>query len=150
MSGQKYGVHPCGQRAACKRKNRGSILLLVDDVYSTPLASEIEQLENDLIGDGWKVIRHEVNRDDAIEEVKSLIISVDILYGDLEVVYLLGHIPVPYSGEIFPDGHVENHWGAWAADVYYGDLDGEFTDTLVNNTTALFPINHNVPGDGKI
>ena len=144
----KYGYILAGKELPAV-ENRGSVLLLVDDAYSTALADEIQQLENDLIGDGWKIVRHDVNRNDAVELVKSLIISVDILYGDLEMVYLLGHIPVPYSGEIYPDGHVENHWGAWAADVFYGDLDGVFTDTLVNNTTAQLAINHNVPGDGK-
>jgi hypothetical protein len=110
---------------------------------------EILQLENDLIGDGWRVLTQTVNRNDPIEQVKALIISQYTLFEDLKMVYLLGHVPVPYSGEIFPDGHVENHWGAWAADVFYGDLDGEFTDTLVDNTTAQLSINHNVPGDGK-
>ncbi|HHM20886.1 MAG TPA: T9SS type A sorting domain-containing protein, partial [Bacteroidetes bacterium] len=61
----------------------------------------------------------------------------------------LGHLPVPYSGNIYPDGHVENHWGAWPADAYYADLNGSFTDTLINNTSAQLPANHNVPGDGK-
>lgn len=128
---------------------RGSMLLLVDDVYSTPLADEIQQLENDLIGDGWKVIRREANRNDAVETVKSLITSVYDENDDLEMVYLLGHVPVPYSGDIFPDGHDENHWGAWATDTYYADLDGVFTDTEINNVSAQLTINHNVPGDGK-
>ena len=144
----KYGYILAGKELPAV-EFRGSILLLVDDVYTTPLAGEIAQLENDLLGDGWKVIRREANRNDAVEDVKALITSAYNDNDDLEMVYLLGHIPVPYSGEIYPDGHVENHWGAWAADVYYGDLDGVFTDTEVNNITAQLAINHNVPGDGK-
>ena len=81
--------------------------------------------------------------------VKSLIVNVYDETPDLKMLYLLGHIPVPYSGSIYPDGHVENHWGAWAADVFYGDVDGEWTDESVTNTTAQFSYNHNVPGDGK-
>ena len=143
-----YGYILAGKELAAT-ENRGSILLLVDDHYSSPLATEIEQLESDLVGDGWKVVKHEVSRSDSVEAVKALVYSVYTLYGDVEMVYLLGHVPVPYSGDIYPDGHFENHWGAWAADVYYGDLDGVFTDTLVNNVSAQLAINHNVPGDGK-
>ena len=33
--------------------------------------------------------------------------------------------------------------------MYYGELDGVWTDSLVSNTTAARPENHNVPGDGK-
>jgi hypothetical protein len=36
-----------------------------------------------------------------------------------------------------------------AADVYYADLDGTWTDASVNNTSASSPRNHNVRGDGK-
>ncbi|MEO1260061.1 MAG: T9SS type A sorting domain-containing protein [Bacteroidota bacterium] len=143
-----YGYILAGKELTAT-ENRGSILLLVDDVYTSPLETEIAQLEQDLIGDGWKVVKDEVNRNDAVQDVKALITSAYDEHEDLEMVYLLGHVPVPYSGNIFPDGHIENHWGAWAAEVYYGDLDGEFTDTLVDNVSAQLTINHNVPGDGK-
>ena len=61
---------------------------------------------------------------------------------------LIGHVPVPYSGNISPDGH-SNHRGAWPADVYYADLDGEWTDLTVNTTSAERQANWNVPGDGR-
>lgn len=44
-------------------------------------------------------------------------------------------VPVAYSGDINPDAH-NDHKGAWAADIFYGDLDGRWTDTLINNTSA--------------
>ncbi len=144
----KYGFILAGMQLPSV-ENRGSLLLLVDDVYTQPLAGEIEQLEKDLIGDGWKVIRREVNRNDPVTDVKSLIVNEYNQTPDLKMLYLLGHVPVPYSGSIYPDGHVENHWGAWAADVFYGDIDGEWTDVTVTNTSAQFAYNHNVPGDGK-
>src|SRR5262249_22985188 len=65
-----------------------------------------------------------------------------------QAVFLLGHIPVPYSGDLAPDGHVE-HMGAWPADLYYGVLDGEWTDANVNDASASDPRNWNVPGDWK-
>jgi len=61
---------------------------------------------------------------------------------------LLGHVPVPYSGEVFPDGH-QDHEGAWPADLYYGDVNGVWTDQSVNNSSADQTRHHNVPGDGK-
>src|SRR3712207_9501473 len=38
---------------------------------------------------------------------------------------------------------------AWPADMYYGDIDGEWSDDNVENTGATRPENHNVIGDGK-
>ena len=63
-------------------------------------------------------------------------------------VFLFGHVPVPYSGDLRPDGHAD-HIGAWAADGYYGDMDGGWSDSSVNDTSAAREQNHNVPGDGK-
>src|SRR5207253_1848922 len=66
------------------------------------------------------------------------------------------HVPVPYSGKINPDGH-SDHVGAWPADVYYGDIDGNWTDTTVDFTQSTRPPSDaadnlrltNRPGDGK-
>ena len=57
--------------------------------------------------------------------------------------------PVPYSGDIYPDTHSENHWGAWSADPYYAELNGHWTDEVVDLDTAFFDRNDNIPGDGK-
>lgn len=128
---------------------RGSLLLLVDDEYSIPLENEIDLLVDDLTGDGWRVVTETANRNDEVEAVKSLIVNAYQENEDLNALYILGHIPVPYSGNIYPDGHSENHWGAWATDTYYGDIDGVWTDETVENLSAQLTINHNVPGDGK-
>jgi hypothetical protein len=68
------------------------------------------------------------------------------------MLYILGHVPVPYSGNLNPDGH-EAHMGAWPADGYYGDLDGSWLDTSVNTeNNSPKPSdsrNKNIPGDGK-
>jgi hypothetical protein len=61
-------------------------------------------------------------------------------------VFLLGRVPVPYSGRIAPDGHT-NHTGAWPADIYYGELDGNWTDAYVS--TDVVGRRRNMPGDGK-
>ena len=63
--------------------------------------------------------------------------------------FLFGHVPVAYSGDIVPDGHCPDHRGAWPCDGFYGDMDGEWTDSTVNDSTAADARNRNVPGDGK-
>lgn len=144
----KYGYILAGTELPMT-ESRGAILLLVDDEYAIPLENEIDQLRDDLIGDGWRVIMETANRNDAVESVKSLVVNAYQENEDLQSLYILGHVPVPYSGNIFPDGHSENHWGAWATDTYYGDIDGVWTDETVENVSAQLAINHNLIGDGK-
>ncbi|WP_410964493.1 hypothetical protein, partial [Salmonella sp. SAL4447] len=43
-------------------ENRGRVILLVDKTLSKALSPELDQLEQDLVGDGWKVVRHDVPR----------------------------------------------------------------------------------------
>ncbi len=144
----KYGYILAGSNLTAI-ENRGSLLLVVDDAYSQALTDEIAQLEHDLWGDGWKVHKIEVNRNDAVTAVKALIVNKFQQFPDLKMVYLLGHLPVPYSGNFYADGHIEGHWGAWPADVFYGEMNGVWTDATVNNTTALDARNQNTAGDGK-
>lgn len=128
---------------------RGKIVLIVDNTYAAELASELSRLKQDLVGDGWTVLRHNVNRTETVPNVKALIRAE--YTGDptnLKAVFLFGHVPVPYSGNINPDGH-SDHRGAWPADVFYGEMNGTWTDTTLNTTVAARPENHNVPGDGK-
>ncbi len=130
-------------------ENRGSILLLIDNTFESSLATEITRLVNDLEGDGWGVIKEYVSRTATVPSVKDIIrTKYNFANPALKAVFLLGHVPVPYSGIIYPDGHT-NHQGAWPADVYYADMTADWTDTYVNITTASDSRNWNVPGDGK-
>lgn len=131
-------------------EDRGKIILLVENSIAEALHPEISRLQNDLIGDGWLVIHRNVASGDSPQAVKELIRSIyhrDPL--NVKALFLLGHIPVPYSGNFFPDGH-ENHQGAWPADSFYADVDGEWTDSVIQNTRAERQSNWNVPGDGKL
>jgi len=128
--------------------NKGDLLLLVDNTFIANLATEISQLEVDLYNDGWNVTTIGVNPNDSAQSVKATISSQYNSLPDLKTVYLLGHLPVPYSGNLNPDGHPD-HKGAWPADVYYADMDGLWTDNTVNNTVAADTRNQNIPGDGK-
>ena len=130
--------------------SRGKLLLVVDTTYAGALADELAQLQQDLMGDGWAVVRLDVGRNDSVNSVKDKIkaqYSADP--GNVKCVFLFGHVPVPYSGDIVPDGHIPNHQGAWPCDGFYGDMDGTWTDNSVNDSGADDVRNHNVPGDGK-
>ena len=130
-------------------EKRGAIILVIDSTFTDSLAFEIERLRSDLQGDGWHVYKREVSRNATVPEVKQKILNVfELNPDDLEAVFLLGHVPVPYSGEVNVDGHPD-HTGAYPADVYYGDINGVWTDVVINNVSAGDARNHNVPEDGK-
>ena len=130
-------------------ESRGKLLLVVDSTMVAPLAPEIEQLKADLTGEGWSVQTLTATRTDTAANVKAQILSAYNADPDnVKMVYLLGHVPVPYSGYMAPDGHGD-HSGAWPADGYYGEMNGTWTDSSVNTTSASRNQNDNVPGDGK-
>jgi len=131
-------------------ESRGKLVLVVDNTFATSLSNELAQLQRDLIGDGWSIIRLDVSRGDTVVNVKSLIRAVyQTDPANVNCLFLFGHVPVPYSGNIVPDGHAPDHQGAWPCDGYYADMEGTWTDTAVNVSRATDPRNRNVPGDGK-
>ena len=143
-----YGYIYAGVNAALT-ENRGKIILLVDNTVSSTLAPELSRLQQDLVGDGWTVLRHDVPRDASPPAVKSVILQdYNADRATVKSLFLFGHIPVAYSGDFAADGHLQ-HQGAWPADVYYGDMDGLWTDSSVNTTNAEREVNWNIPGDGK-
>ncbi len=143
----KYGYIYAGIKVPAQ-ESRGTILIVGESTVSNALSPEINQLRLDCILDGWKVKRLTVNNTDPVTAVRSSIQQIWQNTPDLKSVYLLGHVPVPYSGDIFPDTHAEFR-GAWAADTYYGEMNGTWTDNIADRATAFFEHNHNVPGDGK-
>lgn len=127
---------------------RGRVVLVIDNTHAGALANDLWALQQNLIGDGWTVSKVYVNPTDSPVTVRNHIKGIYQADPQTRAVLLFGRIPVPYSGNIAPDGH-ENHRGAWPADVYYGEMHGTWTDHEVNNATAERSINWNVPGDGK-
>ena len=128
--------------------NKGDLLLLVESNLAISLPSEMAQLKEDLYKDGWMVTVLNVSKLLSAVEVKEQIQQYYESLPNLQTLYILGHVAVPYSGNINPDGHGD-HRGAWPADVYYADLDGDWTDISVNNSSASDKRNHNIPSDGK-
>lgn len=155
-------------------ESRGKVILLVDQTMTTPLASELSQLQKNMVADGWTVIRHDVPREvisptsnsntvwsgtttiwqKRIAEQQNIRSIVQADYtaapGNDWSLFIFGRIPVPYSGLMNPDGHGD-HYGAWPSDQYYASMNQTWTDTTVN--TALSGLadvrNYNLIGDGK-
>jgi hypothetical protein len=127
----------------------GTILLLVDETMAAPLAAKIDLFERNLIGAGWRPIRMTAPRDSNApgswgvasrtsdpRPTKQIIADVRAANPDLKGVILFGHITVPFSGNINPDGHATR---ALAADAYYSDFDEQWTDI------ATFPVDYLEP-----
>jgi hypothetical protein len=137
----------------------GGIILLIDSNYINPLSSELARLKNQLKREGWLVSSVYAGRKEMPEKVRDRVIAeFDKRKGKVRTVLIIGHVPVPYSGDFTgtnippPDGHVEgsgNHTGAWPADGYYGDVDGIWGDIAVDRTNGHTSRLYNVPRDGK-
>lgn len=128
----------------------GSCILVVDSTFKSSLDFEINRLQQDIKEDGWRLHTIFVDRNDPVTVVKNAIKAIVNIDGNpFKTVFLLGHVPVPYSGFIAPDGHTPDHQGAWPCDGYYADMDGTWTDNSINTTVPADPRNHNTPGDGK-
>ena len=128
---------------------RGACLLVIDSSFKNALQPEIKRLIGDLESDGWQGSELYVSKVDPVTKVKSSIKTWAQIQKDSNLaVLLLGRVPVPYSGEIAPDGHQNDHRGAWPCDGYYACLDGEWTDNKVNINSPGYR-QDNIPGDGK-
>lgn len=146
-------------------EDRGTVALLVDETLAGALHPELGRLEQELIGDGWNVLRRNVPRHDdrdwsrntnAIARIRAQVKADWEASGKtLRCLFLIGHVAIPYSGMHAEDLHTgrgDNHFGAWPSDQYYGDVDGNWTDLHPYPTylaPVSFPITRNEPGDGK-
>lgn len=143
---------------------RGRLALVIDSSMVTALAVELNQLEEDLDREGWRVERIIVPRVERFnkEAVRRTRDSIRAWYqrGNTDEpasAFLIGRIAVPYSGLYYngqyitpPDGHHPDHRGAWPCDGYYGCLsDAGWTDNIADTAGVVRPENRNLPGDGK-
>jgi hypothetical protein len=139
-----------GYACAAVRRNviegRGKMILLVESGLGASLGPELARLQQDLVGDGWTVVPRNVAKNTSVTEVKNIIRAIyDSDPAGTKGLFLFGHLPIPRSGNICPDMHPDDQ-GAWPADVYYAEFDGQWTDDTVTITSSSNP---NVPGDGK-
>jgi alpha-tubulin suppressor-like RCC1 family protein len=139
-----------------EEEQRGKLILCVVDYVAAALSNDLVRLERDLAGDGWQVVRLVTGAKESWEagwfnSVTNLKEGIRAIYNadpaNVKALLLFGHVPVPLSGTICPDGHSDTQ-GAMPADVYYGDMLGVWTDTTVNRPTPP-GYRPNVPGDGR-
>jgi hypothetical protein len=127
----------------------GKIILVTWEGIADDLSLELATLRSDLQADGWVVLEHNLDGTESVADVHAQIVAdYNNDPSHVKAVYLLGHVPVPHSGNMAPDGHGD-HWGAWPCDGYYGEMNGTWTDNTVNVTSSQNTRNYNVPGDGK-
>lgn len=129
--------------------NKGTVFIAVAEYLFDDLAQELEALKSDLAQLGYQVVMQSIDPNLSDAAVKNIIDPVLSAASAPHTLFLLGNIPVPYAGDIFPDTHSENHKGAWSADGFYGVPNSFWTDETVNETSAFFDRNKNIPGDGK-
>jgi Secretion system C-terminal sorting domain len=146
----KYGYLSSGIQVQAN-SNRGIAIVVIENTYvSNPVyQAAVDQTLMDLELDGWYPKTLYVNASDAVDIIKNNIVS---LYSEntvmTKLLLLVGHVPIPHSGDLNPDGHPD-HMGAWPTDTYYADMNGSWTDVSINDVTSANIRNHNIPGDGK-
>lgn len=137
---------------------RGRVVLLVTQTISDGMPDELAAYVRDLGAEGWTVhtIVVPVGGYDGTgnlhQPIRASIQALNTSYpGEIKNVILLGRVPVVRSGindGMRPDGHIVSY--AEAADAYYAEMDGNWTDTGTN--AASNPPNSylvNIAGDGK-
>lgn len=131
-------------------QQRGHLLLVLDQTLEPIVSTNLEIWKTMVRGDGWALSTVKIDPKTAtVASVKQSIKNALANKTGHKAILLFGDIPVPYSGNIAPDGHPD-HGGAWPADYFYGDFDDQlWTDTQVNTSTASRNANKNIPGDGK-
>lgn len=130
--------------------HHGSFLVVIDSSLKLGLKFELDRLKQDLEDDGWQTQVIYVQKNEKVQQIKSKIKSWPSGRKDIhQAISLSGWIPVPYSEDIASEGYHSDHRRAWLCDGYYTDLDGSWTDSLVNNTNAPASWNDNKPIDGK-
>ncbi|MCL2317843.1 MAG: bacterial Ig-like domain-containing protein, partial [Methanomassiliicoccaceae archaeon] len=99
-------------------ESRGKVVLLVEAEQASALAVELETLKQDLIGDGWTVLRHDVSNTATPVAARAVVVNeYNNDPANVKAVFLFGHLPVLRAGNFAPDGHANR---AWPSDAYYG------------------------------
>lgn len=113
-----------------------AILLLVDSTLSTQLGSSYTTFKKDLANEGYVVSEEIINSDTQPPEIKEII---QLYYNSsltLTGVFLIGNLKAPYAiikcGD-YSDPKALKLWVSLdAADMYYGDMDGEWDQLTVD------------------
>src|SRR5262249_8593251 len=154
--------NPLNVSAEYPNHYRGKIILIVDQSVAADLTIEtkLERLADDLRGDGWRVLRHDVargpelsdglvtwaaNNGPAVCEIRALIkADYDAAPAEVRAVFLIGHIAVPYSGANSIEVTGAHYSGAFPSDAFYGVMNagfgvGGWTDTTIDHNALTKP-----------
>ncbi len=121
----------------------GLLAVVVDESILNSIQSNLNNLQKHWIADGWKVkiipaprnSNNQKNQLDNFKKIKAVKDQLKALYTNpdepnnrLSSIFLVGHVPIPYSGRFNPDGHFHR---SWESDLFYGDLvdDEMWTDS---------------------
>ncbi len=133
---------------------RGNCLVVVEKTIMDSLPTEVGAYLKDIAADGWNLYSAVVSTSDSIQKIRRIVKNTNAKPGGLQSLVLVGHVPVPYSGDFStaqyypPDGHVPDHNGAWPCDAYYA-IENVTWDDMVTNTDGSSERNKNRPGDFK-
>ena len=144
-----YGYIYAGIQVPLTEK-RGKVVLVVDSSVAGALATELTRLRNDLVGDGWAIVRRDVGRGDSPGNIRNVIISeYNADPGNVNAVFLFGHIPIYRSGSLNVDGHQARQM---PTDALYGDVDGGWGDNSYIPSDVELMVGRvdlwNLPGGG--
>lgn len=136
---------------------RKNILIIVDSATFNGIDStHWNNLKNDYYMDGYGTNMMIAGPAETPVQIKARIKAWNAVNRSLNMQCLLiGRIAVPYSGTMLantvdlpPDAHPD-HGGAWPTDLYYAEMDGDWTDNATMLTNVTRTANMNNPGDGK-
>lgn len=128
---------------------RGKLLVFIDSTTADQLGADLITFKNDLRGEGWQTVPIKTGNFSTVQSIKNQIVNAyNADPGNVKAVLLIGNVPIPYSGSIARDNQAD-HAGAWPCDAYYGDVNGLWTDNIVNVSNTARLANRNLPGDGK-
>jgi hypothetical protein len=115
---------------------RGTCLLIVATNSTPGLDNELARLQDDLTGDGWSVIRHDVSSNQTPLSVRSIITNdYYAAPANVNTVFLFGHVPILQSGvHLNYDGHLAR---AMPADAFYGEMNNDWPTNLADSPGFL-------------
>lgn len=130
-------------------EKRGGILLVVEKNLAPQIAPELQQFRADLVGDGWQVATTLQPATLPPAAMRDTIISrYRADSANLKALLFIGSFLPAYSGDFAPDG-VAERIGAQPADVYFGEMNGRWTDSIVYDAKGNGVQTPNITDDGK-
>jgi len=117
------------------QENKGVALVVVDETLADDLAPRLDRFLLDLVGDGWRVVRHDVPRGSDKDPVANLQAArklrswIQDRYNSAHylehALILIGRVPIVKSGIAAPDGHQPR---PLETDLFYAETNGIWLD----------------------